>query len=119
VRLVFIIDPIQNLDPTHDTSVAIMEAQAPGHQVWVTQANLSVVAGKAFLLERAAETGAVGEGRWVEAAWYQLSDHTSPSGRYGRRIHADRSTSNKFPHLYAHILEHQPPKPWSSTLLKG
>jgi len=41
VRLVFIIDPIQNLDPTHDTSVALMEAaQALGHQVWVTQANL-------------------------------------------------------------------------------
>ena len=81
VRLVFIIDPIQNLDPTHDTSVAIMEAaQALGHQVWVTQANLlSVVAGKAWaLLERVQlKPVQLGEGRWVaEADWYQLSDRT-------------------------------------------
>jgi len=88
VRLVFIIDPIQNLDPTHDTSVALMEAaQALGHQVWVTQANLlSVVAGKAVLERVQLKPVQLVEGRWVaEAAWYQLSDRTfSPSGSYGR-----------------------------------
>ncbi|ERN40361.1 glutathione synthetase, prokaryotic [Rubidibacter lacunae KORDI 51-2] len=38
MKLAFVIDPIADLDPTHDTSVALMEsAQAAGHEVWVTQ----------------------------------------------------------------------------------
>jgi len=100
-----------------------MDSASTGHQVWVTQANLlSVVAGNlGFTRTGAAETGAVGEGRWVaEAAWYQLSDHTFSPLEDGRRIHADRSTSNKFPYLYATTFwTSTPPKPWSSTLLKG
>lgn len=81
MKLAFIIDPIHQLDPGHDTSVALMEAaQALGHQVWVTQANLlSVVAGKAWaVLERVQlKPVQLVEGRWVaEAAWYQLSDRT-------------------------------------------
>ena len=45
MKLTFIIDPIAKLDPTHDTSVALMEAaDRLGHQVWITQAEkLSVV----------------------------------------------------------------------------
>jgi glutathione synthase len=39
VKLAFIIDPIERLDPTHDTSVALMEtAQQAGHEVFITQA---------------------------------------------------------------------------------
>jgi len=37
MKLAFIIDPIEYLDPGHDTSVAIMEAsQLLGHEVWMT-----------------------------------------------------------------------------------
>ena len=48
MKIAFIIDPIQRLDPTHDTSVALIEAaQALGHEVWITQAQmLSVVKSK-------------------------------------------------------------------------
>lgn len=81
MKLAFIIDPINLLDPGHDTSVALMEAaQLLGHEVWVTQANLlSVLAGKAWaVLERLQlKPVQLVEGRWVaESAWYQLSDRT-------------------------------------------
>lgn len=81
MKLAFIIDPIHQLDPGHDTSVALMEAaQALGHEVWVTQANLlSVVAGKAWaVLERVQLLPVqLVEGRWVaESPWYQLSGRT-------------------------------------------
>ena len=55
MKLAFIIDPIKNLDPCHDTSVALMEAaHILGHEVWITQANqLSVVESQAWgFLER-------------------------------------------------------------------
>lgn len=81
LKLAFIIDPIQQLDPGHDTSVALMEAaQILGHEVWVTQAKLlSVVAGKAWaVLERLhLKPVQLVEGRWVaESPWYELSDRT-------------------------------------------
>ncbi len=79
LKLAFIIDPIYQLDPGHDTSVALMEAaQALGHEVWVTEANLlSVVEGKAWaVLERVQlKPVQLVDRRWVaEATWYQLSD---------------------------------------------
>jgi len=81
VKLAFIIDPIHQLDPGHDTSVALMEAaQVLGHQVWVTQANLlSVVEGKAWAVLEQVQLKPVQllKGRWVaEAPWYELSDRT-------------------------------------------
>jgi len=50
MKLAFIIDPIEYLDPGHDTSVAIMEAsQLLGHEVWMTSiTDLSAIAGKAW-----------------------------------------------------------------------
>lgn len=40
MKLAFLIDPIDRLDPTHDTSVAMMEAaQKAGHEVWISQAS--------------------------------------------------------------------------------
>jgi glutathione synthase len=77
VKFAFIIDPIHRLDPTHDTSVAFMEAaQELGHEVWITQIDrLSVVKGKAWaLLESVTLTPVtLGENRWVAVAqWYSI-----------------------------------------------
>lgn len=82
LKLAFIIDPITKLDPGHDTSVALMEAaQALGHQVWVTQANLlSVIAGKAWaqLQQVQLQPVQLEAGRWVaKSPWYKLGDRTS------------------------------------------
>jgi glutathione synthase len=81
VKLAFIIDPIQRLDPTHDTSVALMEsAQALGHEVWITQANrLSVVDGKAWAILEEVKLTPVQliEGGWVKAlSWYERGERT-------------------------------------------
>lgn len=75
MKLAFIIDPIQRLDPGHDTSVAIMEAaQTLGHQVWITEAHrLSVVGGKAWALLEPVQLEPVTlvEGRWLaSASWF-------------------------------------------------
>lgn len=79
MKLAFIIDPIHQLDPCHDTSVALMEAaQSLGHEIWVTQANqLSVVNSKAWAVLQQVELVPVQlvEGRWVAAnSWYKLGD---------------------------------------------
>lgn len=48
MKFAFIIDSLPQLDPGHDSTVAIMEAaQTAGHEVWVTQVHqLSVIEGK-------------------------------------------------------------------------
>lgn len=84
MKLAFIIDPIHQLDPCHDTSVALMEAaQILGHEVWVTQANLlSVMEGKAWAVLQRVELVPVQlvDGRWIAASpWYRLSDRTLTS----------------------------------------
>ncbi len=81
MKLAFIIDPIQQLDPTHDTSVALMEAaHARGHEVWVTQANLlSVVDSKAWAVLEPVQLTPVHlvEGRWVtESPWFTIGART-------------------------------------------
>ncbi|WP_413175410.1 glutathione synthase [Anabaena azotica] len=81
MKLAFIIDPIHQLDPGHDTSVALMEAaQQLGHEVWVTQTNLlSVVEGKAWALLQQVELVPVElvEGRWIAAnPWYSLRERS-------------------------------------------
>ncbi|MDP5338777.1 MAG: glutathione synthase [Nodularia sp. (in: cyanobacteria)] len=78
MKLAFIIDPIHQLDPCHDTSVALMEAaQILGHEIWVTQANLlSVVDSKAWAILQQVELVRVQlvEGLWIAAnPWYKLS----------------------------------------------
>jgi glutathione synthase len=79
MKFAFIIDPIHQLDPGHDTSVALMEAaQILGHEVWITHANhLAVIGGKAY----ASLTGVMlspvtlEEGKWVAIpAWYELGE---------------------------------------------
>jgi glutathione synthase len=79
MKLAFIVDSLPQLDPAHDTSVALMEAaQQLGHEVWVTQAHqLSVIEGKAWaMLQQVELTPVVQEaGRWLAAkTWYRLSE---------------------------------------------
>jgi glutathione synthase len=79
VKLAFIIDPIERLDPGHDTSVALMEAaQALGCEVWITTAaQLGVVQGRAqaMLQPLLLTPVTLVEGRWQAASpWYQVGD---------------------------------------------
>ena len=81
MKFAFIIDPIERLDPGHDSSVALMEAaQALGHEVWITQANLlSVVDGKAWAVLEPVKLTPVQlvNGLWVaEPAWFAVGDRT-------------------------------------------
>ena len=77
MKFAFIIDPIEKLDPGHDTSVALMEAvQALGHEVWITEARqLSVHDSKAWALLQPVELTPVvlGDNRWTAVPnWYSL-----------------------------------------------
>jgi len=81
VKFAFIIDPIQLLDPGHDTSVALMEAaQAHGDEVWITQADwLGVENGRAMarLWPVTLKPVTLGDNRWVaDKIWYTLGDMT-------------------------------------------
>jgi len=77
VNLVFIIDPIDKLDPGHDSTVAMMEAaQELGHQVWITQADqLGVIEGKAWATASPVRLEPVEliEGRWIaKDPWFTV-----------------------------------------------
>lgn len=77
MKLAFIIDPIDRLDPTHDTSVALMEAaQQMGHEVWITIANsLTVIASKAWATVTPVQLVPVtlGENRWIAVPdWFSV-----------------------------------------------
>ncbi|MBC6418711.1 MAG: glutathione synthase [Prochloron sp. SP5CPC1] len=65
MKLAFIIDPISQLDPGHDTTVALMEAaQAKEHEVWVCELEqLSVVDSTPWAMLSQVET----------EPWYTLS----------------------------------------------
>lgn len=81
MKLAFIIDPIHQLDPCHDTSVALMEAaQNLGHEIWVTQVNLlTVVESKAwaFLQPVGIEPVQLVEGRYLALnPWYKLGSRS-------------------------------------------
>ncbi|MEM9772175.1 MAG: glutathione synthase [Cyanobacteria bacterium P01_D01_bin.73] len=81
MKLVFIIDPIENLDPTHDSSVALMEAaQMMGNQAWITQAKqLTVIEGKAWatVTPITLEPVTLGSDRWVAVdQWFSLGEPT-------------------------------------------
>ncbi|MBD1929634.1 glutathione synthase [Trichocoleus sp. FACHB-90] len=81
MKFAFIIDPIERLDPGHDSSVALMEAaQALGHEVWITQANLlNVVDGKAWAVLEPVQLTPVHlvNGLWVgESVWFAVGDRT-------------------------------------------
>jgi glutathione synthase len=78
VKFAFIIDPIAQLDPGHDSSIAMMEAaQASGHEVWMAVTHqLSIVKGKAWAFLHPVQLVPVElvEGRWIAAEhWYQVT----------------------------------------------
>ena len=79
MKLAFIIDPIERIDPGHDTSVALMEAAcAAGHQVWVTNINhLSVKHSRAWAVLTAVDIKPVRleSDRWISPdPWYILGE---------------------------------------------
>ncbi|MCG9893087.1 MAG: glutathione synthase [Thermosynechococcaceae cyanobacterium MS004] len=81
MKLAFIVDPIERLDPGHDTSVALMEAaQGQGHEVWVAQAeNLQVIESKAWAFTRpiTIQPVALKDGIWkAPQPWYSLGEST-------------------------------------------
>lgn len=78
MKFAFIIDPIAQLDPGHDSSVAMMEAaQAAGHEVYITYAHqLNIVKGQARAFLQSVELIPVElvEGRWLASEhWYRVS----------------------------------------------
>ncbi len=79
MKLAFIIDPIAKLDPTHDSSVAMMEAAGIlGHQVYITTAEqLAVIDGRAaaYLQTVQIEPVKLVEQRWIAIEqWYQVGE---------------------------------------------
>ncbi|MEO1592655.1 MAG: glutathione synthase [Cyanobacteria bacterium J06632_22] len=77
MKLAFIIDPIEKLDPGHDTSVAIMEAaHLLGHEVWIAAVSeMGVVNGQAhaYLTTVDLKPVTLGDHRWVaERDWFSL-----------------------------------------------
>lgn len=79
MKLAFIIDPIERLDPGHDTSVAMMEsAQILGHEVFVTRSEqLGVIESRAYGWLRSLQIKPVKQegDRWVsEPDWYALGE---------------------------------------------
>ena len=79
MKFAFIIDPIERLDPGHDTTVAFMEAAiARGHEVWITQAHdLGVADGMARATMQPVGITPVqlADDRWVSVdRWYELGD---------------------------------------------
>ncbi len=77
MKIAFIIDPIAKLDPTHDSSVAMMEAAGQlGHQVYITTAEqLSVIEGQAMAylqLVKIYPVTLAGD-RWIAPSpWYEI-----------------------------------------------
>jgi glutathione synthase len=81
MKLAFIIDPIEHLDPGHDTSVALMEAaQLLGHEVWITAMNdLGAIEGKVWakLWRIHLIPVELRDNHWISVPhWYQLSEAT-------------------------------------------
>ncbi len=77
MKIAFIIDPIAGLDPTHDSSVAMMEAACDlGHEVWIThQSQLSIKAGVAWATMQQVTLYPVQlvDGHWVAPSpWFTL-----------------------------------------------
>ncbi|MGB3402099.1 MAG: glutathione synthase [Microcoleaceae cyanobacterium] len=77
MKFAFIIDPIEKLNPGHDTSVALMEAaQILGHEIWMTSAQqLSVVQGQAWGYLTSVDLTPIqrqGDGWAIPQPWFTL-----------------------------------------------
>ncbi|CAD5931519.1 Glutathione synthetase [Planktothrix tepida] len=81
MKFAFIIDPIGKLNPSHDTSVALMEAaQVLGHEIWVTQVHqLNVIEGQTWALLTPVRLTPIvrDQGRWVVGEiWFSIEQPT-------------------------------------------
>ncbi|MCT0255110.1 MULTISPECIES: glutathione synthase [unclassified Synechocystis] len=79
MKLAFIIDPLDKLDPGHDSTVAIMEAaQKLGHEVFVTLVgDLAVINGQAWakLAPVQFQPVTLVDGHWqVSQPWYEVAE---------------------------------------------
>lgn len=112
MKFAFIIDPIDRLDPGHDTSVALMEAaQELGHEIWITQATqLGVVDGKATALLQSVHLTPVKlvEGKWVAAnPWFELGERQLRSLEEMDAVFMRTDPPVTVPYLYAtYILDY-------------
>ncbi|NEP56684.1 MAG: glutathione synthase [Symploca sp. SIO2G7] len=116
MKFAFIIDPISQLDPSHDTSVALMEAaQELGHEIWVTQAqNLSVVDSQAWALLEPVQLTPIEllAGRWVvKEPWYKLESAVTLPLESMDAVFMRTDPPVTIPYLYAtYILDYINPK---------
>lgn len=116
MKFAFIIDPIQKLDPGHDTSVAFIEAaQQLGHEVWITQAeSLSVVNGQAWaVLQRVQLTPVqLVDGRWlITLPWFELGETVFQALEIMDAVFMRTDPPVTIPYLYAtYILDYINPK---------
>ena len=104
MKFAFIIDPISQLDPGHDTSVAFMEAaQALGHEVWVTQSQqLSIIQGKAWAILAQLQPVEAGAGSDAKSqAWYRLSPAVLTSLEEMNAVFMRQDPPVNIPYLYA------------------
>ncbi|MCS6781756.1 MAG: glutathione synthase [Gloeomargarita sp. SKYBB_i_bin120] len=79
MKLAFVIDPLERLDPGHDSTVALMEAACQrGHEVWVTTIDqLSVQDGQTWAWLRPVQIQPVRlqQGRYeIPQPWYRLGE---------------------------------------------
>ncbi|NEQ76039.1 MAG: glutathione synthase [Okeania sp. SIO2C9] len=77
MKFAFIIDPIDRLNPVHDSSVALMEAaQELGHEVWITEVNqLTIIDSKTWATIKQVHLTPIEriENHWVASnPWYDL-----------------------------------------------
>jgi glutathione synthase len=106
MKFVFIIDPIAKLDPTHDSSVAMMEsAQNLGHEVYITTINeLSVVSGKAYAHLQTVTLKPVKliHNHWqIEENWYSLTESTFLPLEFCDAVFMRKDPPVNIPYLYA------------------
>lgn len=106
MKLAFIIDPIEGLDPGHDSSVALMEAaQQRGHEVWITaMASLRVQAGQgwATLQPVQIEPVSLQGDRWqVPTPWYHLGETQDLSLGAMDAVFMRKDPPVTIPYLYA------------------
>ncbi len=115
MKFAFIIDPIDRLDPGHDTSVALMEAaQELGHEIWITQVDqLGVVQGKATALLQSVHLTPVQltAGGWVVGtSWFDLGDRVLHNLEEMDAVFMRTDPPVTVPYLYAtYILDYIDP----------
>lgn len=106
MKIAFIIDPITKLDPTHDTTVAFMEAaQKADLEIWVTEIDkLSVVKGKAYAkLNRVTlKPVTLVNGMWqTEKDWYALKEEVFCPLEEFKAVLMRKDPPVNIPYLYA------------------